>query len=209
MLRIVRHLALSIALLICSAPAALCAQEGQSPEQLAAGNELLEAGKAAYTEGHLSEALSDFEQAFARTRRPSILYRIADTADKLGEHERAIDAFEDYLAAFPNSKDREFITQRIAANRAALATPAAQAALSPEAAAQAAPPSAEAASPLAPAPAAASKPLLKQWWLWAGAGVIVVAGVVVTALLVGSSSTHKSGPINGNVGGVVETLRTP
>jgi tetratricopeptide (TPR) repeat protein len=206
MRRIFFHLALILFLTTASRAFA----QGVSEAQVTAGNELLAAGKVAFNEGRYKEALNDYEQAYQRTQRPAILYRIGDTADKLGDHERAISAFQQYLEAVPNAKDADFVRSRIDANRQALHASEAQAAsaLSPAAAAQT---TAADSGKSAPTDAAPSdgKDLARAWWLWAGAGTLAVATIVIVAVLVGPSSTHQVAPIKGNVGGTVHTLEGP
>jgi tetratricopeptide (TPR) repeat protein len=210
MLRIFWYLGLS--LLLGVLPVQASAQYAPSQQQLEAGNELFQAGKVAYGERRFADALYDFEQAYQRLQRPAILYRIGDTADKLGEHERAVSALRLYLDAQPQAQDREFIESRIRANLEALQLPRVGAtadALSPEAAAR--------SSTNVPAPTGSTPPpapsngkdVLRAWWLWAGAGTVAVAGIVVAAVLIGSSSTHAQPPVQGNVGGVVQTLGKP
>jgi tetratricopeptide (TPR) repeat protein len=203
MLKILLYLGLSSWLAV-SLPAG--AQDAPSRQQIAAGNELLQAGKAAYSGGHFAEALYDFEQAYRRLERTSILYRIGDTADKLGNHDRAVSALRQYLEAEPQAGDREFIESRIAANLEALSV-AAPGALSPEAAA-----ASSGAGKAAAAPQDATRSGHNRagpWWAWAGAGTLVVVGIVVVAALVGAGSPHEQAPVKGNIGGVVQTLGAP
>jgi hypothetical protein len=51
-------------------------------------------------------------------------------------------------------------------------------------------------------------PRVGPWWLWAGAGGVVVAGIVIAALSLGSSATSPE-PIRGNLGSAVQTLMRP
>jgi hypothetical protein len=51
-------------------------------------------------------------------------------------------------------------------------------------------------------------PRVGPWWLWAGAGGVVVAGIVIAALSLGSSATSPE-PIRGNLGSAVQTLMQP
>jgi tetratricopeptide (TPR) repeat protein len=205
---------LGSAVLFGALPARVEAQSSTPGEQqLAAGNELLEAGKQAYAAGRFGEALNNFEQAYQRTLRSSILYRIGDTADKLGDHERAISGFQQYLDAVPMAKEGDFVRSRIAANREALRAaeaPPPNPALSPAAAAQSTQADV-AATPKAAVGAAPSdsKDLMHAWWFWAGAGTLVAATIVVVAVLVSSPSAQPIPPVKGNVGGVVRTLEGP
>lgn len=56
---------------------------------------------------------------------------------------------------------------------------------------------------------AGSPSVLKAWWLWAGVGIVAVAGIVVAAVMLGSSATRTPDPVRGNVGGTVQTLGGP
>ena len=186
----------------------VAAQEGPSQQQIAAGNELLQAGKVAYSEGRYADALNDFEQAYQRLQRPSVLYRIGDAADKLGEHERAVSALREYLDSAADTPDRAFIESRIEANLAAQREPVPAKAISPEAAAA----GSAAAPDAATAPDGATRGghgNAGPWWLWVGAGTVAVAGIVVAAILVGSGSPSERPPVEGNVAGVVQTLGAP
>jgi tetratricopeptide (TPR) repeat protein len=188
---------LGLCLLLGVAPLRVNAQDAPSAQQVAAGNELLEAGNQAFSAGRYAEALESFEQAHQRLQKPAILKRIGQSADKLGDHEKAASAYEWYLGAEPKAPDRAQIESRIKANREAQ-----QGALSPEAAARAGAGDLE-----APEQATTQDPDRNQaWWLWAGAGVLAVASIVVIAVVVGSSSTHDQAPARSNVGGVVLTL---
>jgi tetratricopeptide (TPR) repeat protein len=213
MLRIFWHLGLS--LLLGALPVHASAQHAPSKQQLEAGNELLQSGKLAYREQRFADALYDFEQAYQRLQRPAILYLIGDTADKLGDHERAVSALRQYLDVQPQAQDREFIETRIRANLEALQLPRVgpQAdALSPQAAARSstnATAPTETPQPAGGQDASRGQDLSRAWWLWAGAGTLAVAGIVVAALLIGSSSTRAQPPVQGNVGGVVQTLGAP
>jgi tetratricopeptide (TPR) repeat protein len=195
-------------------PAVAVAQQDAGREQTAAGEAWISAGKAAYAERRFAEALFDFEQAYQRLPRASLLYRIGDTADKVDQHERAVTAFREYLEAVPNASERVFIETRIEANLRAMRAPSGSRALSPRAAARAGA-TAEAQAPSAPAaPPRASSDVPAEhsgraWWLWAGVGTLAVTGIVLAAVLVGSSSTHMLKPVEGNVGGVVRTLGGP
>ena len=208
MLRIFLYLGLSASLAL-SLQARAAAQDAPSQQQIAAGNELLQAGKQAYSAGHFAEALYDFEQAYQRLERPSILYRIGDAADKLGDHERAVTALRQYLETQLNSPDRTFIESRIQANLDAIYSPApGPAAISPEAAANSSR-VATASEQLSEAAPRRHASAAGPWWLWAGAGTLTLVGVVVAAIIVGAASAHEQPPVKGNVGGVVQTLGAP
>jgi hypothetical protein len=213
--RMLRMVWLLSSAVLCSGLSSRAVAQGSTPgeQQLAAGNELLEAGKQAYAAGRFAEALNDFEQAYQRTQRASILYRIGDTADKLGDHERAITGFQQYLEAVPKAKEADFVRGRIAANQEALRAaeaPPGNPALSPAAAAQSTQAEVVALPKAAVGGAPSdSKDLIHTWWFWAGAGTLVAATIVVVAVLVSSPSAQPIAPVKGNVGGVVRTLEGP
>ena len=170
-----------------------------------------EVGKAAYDAGRSTDALRAFETSYKQTRKPRALYRVADTADKLGHYARAAAAFQEYLSLVPTHKDRPFIEGRIQANQAAQARGAAAPSQ----------PSAASSAAAAPAPAAATAPgrepntgsgasAAGPVWLWAGAGVVAVAAIVIAGVLIGSSSGSSTpAPVRGNVGGTIQTLGAP
>jgi tetratricopeptide (TPR) repeat protein len=80
----------------------------------------LSSGELAYSQGRFGDALDAFEASYRKQPTPPTLRRIADAADKLGSHARALQALQAYLKYMPNTPDREYIASRIAANRAAL-----------------------------------------------------------------------------------------
>jgi tetratricopeptide (TPR) repeat protein len=184
---------------------------GISEGQRAAGEALLASGRAAYRAGNYTEALCSFQQALARLGRPAIYEDIGDAAGRLGDHQRAVDAYREYLGAMANAPDRAAVQEKIKAHEQALReaeggsgktldlSPAAAAGTTGEA---------EAAAPGAPADTGA--PAAKHsggelWWLWAGIGAAVV-GTVIAALIVTSSSDPVQPPMRGSVGGTIQTL---
>jgi tetratricopeptide (TPR) repeat protein len=170
----------------------------------AAGEALLESGRAAYRFGNYVQAMRDFEQALARLGRPSIHYDIGDAAARLGDHQRAIDEFQQYLSALPDASNRASVERRIEAQQQALNNGKAQPDLTPAAAAQTQA-GGEASQPTA-ASSASGRAAGELWWLWAGIGAAVV-GTVVAALIVSSSEAPVQPPLRGDVGGTIQTLR--
>lgn len=194
------------------------ASPGAAPATETDPNDPLEIGKAAFDAGRLEQALRAFETSYQQTKKPRTLFRVGDTADKLGQHARAITAFQEYLRLVPSSKDRPFVESRIRANEAAAAgsgeatsqpTAATPASTAPSQVAQAVEP-----GPVS-APAAATEPDAHEsaagpLWIWVGAGVLSVAAIVVAGVLIGSSSSSSTpAPVRGNVGGTVQTLGAP
>jgi tetratricopeptide (TPR) repeat protein len=198
-----------LALLALSAPPAALAQDagGISEGQRAAGEALLASGKAAYRAGNYSEALRSFQQALARLGRPAIYEDVGDAAGKLGDHQRAIDAYREYLGAISGAADRAEVQNKIKVQQRALAEAGSGAKpdLSPTAAASIAGEVPEqAAEPGSPAPTKKDGGG-ELWWLWAGIGAAVV-GTVIAALIVTSSDDPVQPPMRGSVGPAIQTL---
>jgi tetratricopeptide (TPR) repeat protein len=176
-----------------------------SAEARAAGEALLESGRAAYRFGNYAQAMRDFDQALARLGWPSIHYDIADAAARLGEHERAIEEFREYLKALPNATNRESVERRIQSQEQALhkrQDAPVTADLTPTAAAN------TQANTDSAGLSTGSQPRDdgNLWWLWAGIGAVVV-GAVVAAVIVSSSDDPVQPPMRGDVGGTIQTLR--
>ena len=197
--------------LACSSIALAQDAPGVSEGQRAAGEALLASGRAAYRAGNYTEALRSFQQALARLGRPAIYKDIGDAAGRLGDHQRAVDAYREYLGAMANASDRAEVQAKIKTHEKALREAEGGNAktldLSHAAAART---TGEAAAPGAPAdtnapPAAKRDGGGELWWLWAGIGAAVV-GTVIAALVVTSSDDPVQPPMRGSVGGTIQTL---
>jgi hypothetical protein len=88
------------------------AQAGASDAD-ATARQAFEAGQDAYDRGRFSEALVQFERAYALSPRPKLLFNIGRAADSDLKTERAIEAYEAYLKAFPRADNREFVEARL------------------------------------------------------------------------------------------------
>lgn len=75
---------------------------------------LFAAGEQAFASGSYERALDYFEQAYALSARPGLLYNIAITADRMRRDARALEAFRAYLAAEPDTDLRAQVQARIA-----------------------------------------------------------------------------------------------
>lgn len=107
-------LALASAMLIASTAGAQ--DQGQDNEARA----LFEAGRVAFDEGRFENALEYFERAYALSRRPQLLYNIGSAADRLRRDREALQHFEAFLQAVPNSPNRAHVEGRIRVLRQAL-----------------------------------------------------------------------------------------
>lgn len=70
-------------------------------------------GTEAYAEGDFESALESFQRAYVLTESPDLLYNIATVSDRMRRDEEALEAYEGYLAARPESADREHVESRI------------------------------------------------------------------------------------------------
>lgn len=168
---------------------------------------MFEAGRSAYDAGRFTDALKSFQRAYELSQRPALLYNVGQAADRLREDEIALDAFERFVQAVPDSEIRPAVEERIRVLRGVLAEKQARAqqAVSPVQVAQAAQPAQTTAAPETTDNSERDDDgsVLSKWWLWAGAGG-VVAAVVITALVVSSGGGGSGGElVKGSDGKVI------
>jgi len=175
---------------------------GETPAQRARG--LFEEGRRAFDEGRFSQALERFEEAYALSGRPELLYNVGLAADRLRDDARALEAFEGYLAATEATTEdsaqaadqRAQVESRVAALRVARDRRLEEEKRSTR----------MAASSGAPQEPRADRPgVHTRWWFWTGI-VLVVAGGVTAAVLLTRSDQPADLP-DPNTGVVVPTLR--
>lgn len=213
---ILRHLTLVSLVLLSSARVE--AQAASAPSSDADRTEeakaLFAAGRAAFDAGRFADALDYFERSYAISKRPGLLYNIALAHDRLRDDERALEAYDAYLAAVPDASNRAEAETRASAIRAALA------ARKPTAPAVMAPTPAQAAATVEPKPATTAAPfgtregpvddsgsVLEQWWFWTAIGAVVAGGVVVAVVAAsGSGEKDPTEPLVPPGGVVVMTL---
>jgi tetratricopeptide (TPR) repeat protein len=214
-------------------PAPSAAPKAAARSTKPAADFYLEAGEAAYVAGRYEQALPAFEAAYARHKDPGTLFRIAETADKLGRRRRALAAYQEYLQREPQTHDRVFVESRIRSNQSVLAgsipqTPAATDKATaivlapvvvtiPKQAFLAVKTTPDPPPSVAPADALrdrelhpnSSRPSVGPIWLWAGAGALALTGIIVLAVGLGASGTSTPDRVQGNLGRAVQTLATP
>jgi tetratricopeptide (TPR) repeat protein len=88
--------------------------------------ELFDESERAYENGRFQDAVDLLRRSYALKREPVVLYNLARAYEGLGDSERAVGAYEDYLKAQPETKDRASIEQRVATLRRQIAARAAQ-----------------------------------------------------------------------------------
>jgi tetratricopeptide (TPR) repeat protein len=88
--------------------------------KISAAKKAFAAGTRAYAEGEFETALERFRRAYELTGSPDLLYNIATVSDRMRLDEEALEAYEGYLEARPDSADREHVASRIEVLRAAI-----------------------------------------------------------------------------------------
>lgn len=172
---------------------------------------LFTAGRAAFDSGRFNEALDYFQRSYAMSQRPELLYNIGIVHDRLRDDQRALDAFDAYLAAVPDAPNRQAVETRAAAIRNALAArkaqEPAQAPTPAEAAATMQTPTADvSAIETDTNPPEDDDSLVKQWWFWTAIGVVVAGGVTAGVLVASSGDAEPASPLPPKGGVVVTTL---
>lgn len=170
---------------------------------------LFAAGRAAFEAGLYVDALASFERSYAISHRPGLLFNIALSHDRLRQDEKALAAYEAYLAAVPAAENRAEIETRAAAIRAALSArrPATVAPTPAQAAATMAPSTepATTAPDASAAEAEADSGVLGKWWFWAGVAAVVAGGVTV-GVVAASGGSDSATPLAPKSGVIVTTL---
>jgi len=174
---------------------------------------LFQAGKAAYESGNYSDALSFFEQAYARSKRAELLYNIGQAADRLRRDDTAIESFTKYLEQTPDAANRAEVEKRVKALQEARSArqqqpPQTEVVPTPEQTAQqslTAPTldSSDIAKTELTQGSADNTPVTEKWWFWTAVGAVVVGGTVTALVLaLGGNATVERAPYQGNAGSV-------
>lgn len=71
------------------------------------------AGRAAFEQGQLERALEHFLRAYELSERPTLLFNIGNTHDRLRHDDEAIDYLTRYLEAIPEAENAPFVRSRI------------------------------------------------------------------------------------------------
>lgn len=222
MFRLVLATAIGVAVTV----GAIETAQAQEQPSVSAGKDaeakgLFEAGVAAFAEGRYEDALGYFKRSYQLSQRSKLLYNIGQVSDRLRRDQQAVEAFEEYLKQEPDAPNKAEVESRVRVLREAIERNKAkrQEAVAP--AAVAAAPATEPAS----ASLAAIEPtgvmtrneserhdeksggLFSQWWFWTAAGVVVAGIVVGVAIAASGGGQERQGPLPGNTGVVVSTLR--
>jgi tetratricopeptide (TPR) repeat protein len=151
----------------------------------------------AFVAGRYQEALDTFVKLYAETLHPNYLRNIGRCYQGMGEPDRAITSFRDYLhkakgiSADERGEIDGYIREMEDLKRRQEAAAAAPAPVTPIAAPPAAAPPPPPAAPeprpavaatltTAPSPAPAeSQPLYTRWWFWTAVGGAIGAGIAI------------------------------
>jgi tetratricopeptide (TPR) repeat protein len=93
--------AIVVLFLVCAAATAFA----QSKHELARAH--YKAGAAYYQRGKYVDAIREFEQSYELSRKPEILYNLAQCHDKLGQRDKVAGYLRRYLKEKPKAEDRE------------------------------------------------------------------------------------------------------
>jgi tetratricopeptide (TPR) repeat protein len=85
----------------------------QSPEDQEAAKAHFLAASAYYEQGKYADAVKEFNEAYALSRKPDLLYNIALAYEKMEQYDKAKAALEQYLADNKDAHDRNVIEERI------------------------------------------------------------------------------------------------
>lgn len=165
-----------------------------SPDQEA--RDVFGRGRDAYARGDYASALEDFQRSYELSQRPELLFNIGQAADRLRRDREAVEAFEGYLQAIPETDRRVEVEARLAILREQIARDdalVAEAARAGRSGGERAPTS--------------DTPVVEEWWFWTLIGVAVVGAGVGIGLAVGSHDELEP-PTPGDIGpgGVVFAL---
>ncbi|WNG16357.1 PEGA domain-containing protein [Cystobacter fuscus] len=79
----------------------------------AAARKHFERGTTLYQEGHYAEAAAAFEAAYQTLANGVVLYNLGQCYEKLGDLQRAMGYYRDYLRMVPNAEDRPLVESLI------------------------------------------------------------------------------------------------
>jgi tetratricopeptide (TPR) repeat protein len=96
-----------------SSTVALASRARAQDERLEEARVAFDEARAAFERGDYEPALTGFQHVYDLTGSPELLYNIAVAADRLERRAIALDAYERYRLAVPDTPDREAVDTRI------------------------------------------------------------------------------------------------
>jgi tetratricopeptide (TPR) repeat protein len=163
-----------------------------------------------FAAGRYERALDIYASLYAKTLHPTYLRNIGRCFQSMGEPDKAINAFNDYLRKAPNASaaDRAEVEGFIRDMEALKRSREAKGAAPPPAPAPAAPPPVVAppavgdaltadkppagvviSTPDQTAAETQASPFYTRWWFWSAVGAVVVGGVITAFVLSTGSDT--------------------
>jgi tetratricopeptide (TPR) repeat protein len=158
-------------------------------------------GKEAYAAQRFDEAYREFEAGYRLSSRPLFLYNMGHAKRRAGASAEACALYRRFLEVQPDAPQRAEVESILRELEPAWAPAKPEPKL-----ADPPPPPPPPPPPVVPPPApslvaippripAEPPPSPRRWWLWAGAGGAVVAGVLVAFLARGRDSYTKQGSL--------------
>ncbi len=118
-MRVLLVLAVSLSCLVATVD--VDAQSSKSRDaRIAEAKKAFSIGTQAYGDGDFDTALASFRRAYELTASADLLFNVATVADRMRRDDEALEAYEAYLSARPDSADKEHVEGRIEALRAAI-----------------------------------------------------------------------------------------
>jgi tetratricopeptide (TPR) repeat protein len=113
---VLRHLTigLGVALVIAASPAEARRRKPRPKPQISQSEQHLENGRSYFAKGDFAKAAAEYEAAYALTSEPAILFKLGQSRKGAGEYAKAIEAFNAYLQALPESRNRAEVESAIA-----------------------------------------------------------------------------------------------
>ncbi len=152
-----------------------------------------EAGRMAFGDGRYDEALAAFQRAFDLSQRGQLLYNIGQCHDRMRHDHEALDAFERFLAAEPDSPQAAEVRARVAFLERAIESEPTATSAETSPALDAALADTTVTEP-APAPSSNADVGPAPWILVGVGGVLVIAGAVLVGLGFSDVSTVQNAP---------------
>jgi tetratricopeptide (TPR) repeat protein len=106
---------------VLTAPSPVRAQTEADPAARAEARSTTQRATRFYDHGRFEQALEGYQQAYALFPAPGLLFNIAQCHRELGQHQLAIERFEQYLRERPDAPNRALVLDLTAESRAALA----------------------------------------------------------------------------------------
>lgn len=153
-----------------------------------------EAGAIAFADGRFEEALASFESSYGLSGRPELLYNIAICHDRLRHDRLAVQNYDAFLAALPETPRREEVEARLPALREAIAAEDAERARLEAATA-------------AGGTSGGGEDIAASPWLWIGIGAgVLLAGGIALGVGLATYDPGTEAPLTGTGGLTIYAL---